>query len=230
LRWILFGCGSAALRLCAVFLFLCFTATLASGQSRWWKGNLHTHTLWSDGDDYPEMVVDWYKSHGYHFLVLSDHNILQEGDKWTPLTAEPASALAYEKYLDRFGPGWVQRRWLQTTQMVRLKTLHEFRGFYEQRDRFLLMLGEEISATYQTVPIHLNAVNLHKLIPPVRGASILDVIQKNVDAVLEQREIVFRQVPDESALADGAGVRRWGGGGQPGDPGFSTAGCAPCSS
>ncbi|MEO6434962.1 MAG: hypothetical protein ABIP55_04275, partial [Tepidisphaeraceae bacterium] len=26
---------------------------------RWWKGNLHTHTLWSDGNDFPEMVAEW---------------------------------------------------------------------------------------------------------------------------------------------------------------------------
>jgi len=43
---------------------------------RWWRGNLHTHTLWSDGDDFPEMVADWYRGHGYHFLALSDHNTL----------------------------------------------------------------------------------------------------------------------------------------------------------
>jgi len=24
---------------------------------RWWKGNLHTHTFWSDGDAFPEMVA-----------------------------------------------------------------------------------------------------------------------------------------------------------------------------
>ena len=27
--------------------------------ARWWKGNLHTHSLWSDGDDYPEMIAGW---------------------------------------------------------------------------------------------------------------------------------------------------------------------------
>ena len=39
-------------------------ATSSSGPSaeaRWFKGNLHTHSLWSDGDDYPEMIADWYK-------------------------------------------------------------------------------------------------------------------------------------------------------------------------
>jgi hypothetical protein len=45
---------------------------------RWWKGNLHTHSFWSDGDDFPEMIADWYKTRGYHFLGLSDHNVLSD--------------------------------------------------------------------------------------------------------------------------------------------------------
>jgi hypothetical protein len=51
-------------------------------QPRWFKGNLHTHSLWSDGNDYPEMIADWYRRHGYQFLALSDHNILSQGRKW----------------------------------------------------------------------------------------------------------------------------------------------------
>ena len=49
---------------------------------RWFKGNLHTHTLWSDGNEFPEVVARWYHQRGYHFLVLSDHNILSEGIRW----------------------------------------------------------------------------------------------------------------------------------------------------
>ena len=52
---------------------------------RWWKGNLHTHSLWSDGDDYPEMIADGYKRNGYQFLGISDHNVLQEGGRWFEL-------------------------------------------------------------------------------------------------------------------------------------------------
>src|SRR6516164_9866794 len=55
---------------------------------RWWKGNLHTHSFWSDGDDFPEMIADWYKRHGYHFLSLSEHNVLSEGDRWLNLTKD----------------------------------------------------------------------------------------------------------------------------------------------
>ena len=51
------------------------TAGAGSG-ARWYKGNLHTHTLNSDGDSSPLAVATWYREHNYDFLVLSDHNYL----------------------------------------------------------------------------------------------------------------------------------------------------------
>ena len=69
--------------LALVFLNLHFLISAEdSSKAKWWKGNLHTHSLWSDGDDFPEMIVNWYVEHGYNFLALSDHNILSEGNKW----------------------------------------------------------------------------------------------------------------------------------------------------
>ncbi len=52
------------------------TAVQGTTASRWYKGNLHTHTINSDGDSTPEEVVRWYREHGYDFLVLTDHNFL----------------------------------------------------------------------------------------------------------------------------------------------------------
>ena len=45
-------------------------------RQQWYKGNIHTHTTESDGDASPEKVCEWFESHGYDFLVLSDHNHL----------------------------------------------------------------------------------------------------------------------------------------------------------
>ena len=42
----------------------------------WFKVTIHCHTTMSDGDADPKTAVDWYQSHGYDFLVLSDHNHL----------------------------------------------------------------------------------------------------------------------------------------------------------
>src|ERR1044072_8487322 len=85
-------------------------------EARWYKGNLHTHSLWSDGDDYPEMIADWYKREGYHFLGISDHNVMQQGTRWFELKApvsiggnvnERGGGPGLVEYLRRFGPGWV---------------------------------------------------------------------------------------------------------------------------
>lgn len=40
----------------------------------WLKGNLHTHTIQSDGDTAAEEVAAWYRDHGYDFLVITDHD------------------------------------------------------------------------------------------------------------------------------------------------------------
>ena len=45
---------------------------------RWYKGNTHAHTTESDGDSSPRYVANWYKNHGYAFLVLSDHNVFTD--------------------------------------------------------------------------------------------------------------------------------------------------------
>ena len=45
---------------------------------RWYKGNTHTHTINTDGDSPPDTVARWYKSKGYNFLVISDHDTITE--------------------------------------------------------------------------------------------------------------------------------------------------------
>ena len=46
----------------------------------WFKGQLHTHTLNSDGDSTPDDVVRWYREHGYNFVTITDHNYLTSVD------------------------------------------------------------------------------------------------------------------------------------------------------
>src|SRR4051812_34565773 len=77
----------------------------AHAEPRWLKGNLHTHSLWSDGNDYPEMIVDWYARHGYQFLALSDHNVLGQGQKWLGVQEadERAKHDGFARYRRRLG-------------------------------------------------------------------------------------------------------------------------------
>lgn len=157
----------------------------------WWKGNLHTHSLWSDGDQFPEVITQWYYEHGYHFLAMSDHNILLRGKKWiNPATNRFALSGggidAYELYLERFGDNWVETRTVDNNLEVRLKPLHEIRALFEKTGRFIMIDAEEITESQHV--IHVNATNILELIEPQTGETVEETIRLNINAVLEQRE------------------------------------------
>jgi hypothetical protein len=165
---------------------------------RWWKGNLHTHSLWSDGDDFPEMIGEWYRTHGYHFLALSDHNILAEGPKWMPHAAivKRGGQDALAKYRARFGGDWVETRGSEGSEeyAVRLKPLSEYRALLEERGRFLMIQSEEISDKAEGLPVHLNATNIQELIQPLGGMTVRETITANVRAVQDQAERKGREI------------------------------------
>jgi hypothetical protein len=70
---------------------------------KWYKGNTHTHTSESDGDSSPETVATWYKSHGYNFLVLSDHEKLIDLSKLSHLEDSSFRFVPGEEITGRFG-------------------------------------------------------------------------------------------------------------------------------
>ncbi len=172
-------------------------------QSRWWKGSLHTHTLWSDGDEYPEMVLDWYKTRGWNFVVLSDHNVLLEGDRWIDTGQIEDGAARLDAYRERFGDAVDTREPMLHERVgttfsdrfaspsgteVRLKTLEEVRPLFDEEGKFLVVQGEEISDSFGDVPIHVNATNVDALIAPQGGETLLEVMQRNIDAVYQRRD------------------------------------------
>ncbi|MFV0441368.1 MAG: hypothetical protein ACK5LV_08790 [Lachnospirales bacterium] len=46
-------------------------------KGNWYKGNIHTHTDVFDGLEPAETVINLYKSAGYNFLSITDHNIFK---------------------------------------------------------------------------------------------------------------------------------------------------------
>lgn len=155
-------------------------------KAMWYKGNLHTHSLWSDGDDFPEMIADWYKRHGYHFLALSDHNVLSEGERWLPITDKSTRPLALKKYRERFGRSWVEEREAKGKQEARLKPLSEFRSLLEEPGKFLLVPAEEVTHAYAKRPVHMNAINVRDVIKPIDGGTASETISVNHRQVAEQ--------------------------------------------
>ena len=156
---------------------------------KWFKGNTHTHSLWSDGNEFPEMIIDWYKSNGYDFISLSDHNILADSEKWINLPKHPFRQKGFRDYLEKYGKDWVNYKTDSAGIIsVRLKTLAEYRPLFEEKNKFLIIQAEEITDKFEKKPIHINAVNVKELIKPQGGNSVAAVMQNNLDKVYEQRE------------------------------------------
>ena len=165
------------------FLCLAFVVTSYGSELHWFKGNTHTHSLWSDGDDFPEMIADWYAERGYDFLVLSDHNVLSRGERWYSV-ARATQKGAMEKYRQRFGDKVEEK-----DGKVRLKTYEEVRDMF--KDRLLLVEGEEITDRFadpndgfKVRHVHINAMNNAELIKPRGGKSVRDVMRNNLRAAM----------------------------------------------
>ena len=168
-------------------------------KGRWFKGNTHTHSLWSDGNDLPEMIVDWYKKEGYDFLSLSDHNTLSRGQRWMPVKQvekrrQKGDSGTVAKYLERFGEDWVELRGEPGSEEVRLKTLEEIRPRFENDGNFLLIEAEEITDKFRQYHIHINAINLGEVIKPQGGDSVVETMRNNLRAVKEQSERLNRPI------------------------------------
>ncbi len=175
--------------LLAFLLLLSLSGFTQTPSLKWFKGNTHTHSLWSDGNDFPEMIMDWYKTHGYDFISLSDHNTLAEGEKWVTIPAHPFRQNRFKEYLQKFGANWViQKKDSAGLIQVKLKTLAEYKPLFEEKDKFLLIQAEEITDNYEKKPIHIGAVNVKEMIPPQRGNNVTEVMQNNLDAVYAQRQ------------------------------------------
>ena len=170
------------------FSLLASSNPLAAAEARWWKGNLHTHSLWSDGNDYPEMIARWYKENGYHFLALSDHNVFALKQRWSDIKANKGGQKAFNRYLRTYGPHWVETKEEDGKALVRLKPFAEFSPLFNEHDRFLMIPSEEITDRYLSAPIHMNLSNLAYPIEPQHGENFVDVMQRNVAAVKKQRE------------------------------------------
>lgn len=158
--------------------------------TQWFKGNTHTHSLWSDGNDFPEMIIDWYKTRGYDFLALTDHNVLQEGEKWMDVAAikkrqRAIGRDAVSKCVARFGEDWIQWETREDKKGIIMKTLAQCRAEFEEPGKFYLLPAEEVSNTASKKPVHINALNLSEVVPAVKDdeASVADVMQRSFELI-----------------------------------------------
>jgi hypothetical protein len=174
--------------LCFFSTLIFFSCNTTENNQVWQKGNIHTHSLWSDGDDFPEMIIQWYKDNDYQFVALSDHNTVSDNqNRWYKIGEREINNNTLEKYKEKFGD-WVEEKIDESGTYARLKTFSEYQNKLEEND-FLVIRSEEVTSGFEGKPVHINVTNIQQKIEPFKGESVVDVMQQTLDAVHEQRKI-----------------------------------------
>jgi hypothetical protein len=169
----------------------CARSMTGCGRKHWYKGNLHTHTFWSDGKAFPEEAVMWYKSRGYNFLGLSDHNLFQDDpDRWVGIIGDDEKDVkpewaksrphrycynARRRYFDAYAqafPGAVTRTNADGRLEARLSTFAELSARFNSPGEFLLVPDVEATRSVEYSDgryhqLHMNYVNVPELLPSI---------------------------------------------------------------
>lgn len=159
----------------------------AGDELKWFRGNTHTHTLWSDGDAAPEVAVKWYKDNKYDFLCLTDHNVLAIEEKWMEIDGtgkdKRLTSARVEELKKVFGADSVEVRENNGKREMKLKTLDQISMMFEEPGKFLLIPAEEVTAK---PAVHINGLNVRERIVPQTGINSRESLKKNFEAIEEQ--------------------------------------------
>jgi hypothetical protein len=147
----------------------------------WYRGNIHMHTFWSDGNAFPETAAAWYRDHGYHFIVLSDHNLLQlDDDTWREVGKGKLTRDIFDEYVQRFGPDSIETRKKDDRLFVRLKTIGELKKQFDRPGEYLLVPGQETNRVVHDRQVHMNLMNTSAVVPYQVGTSVADTLRRNL--------------------------------------------------
>lgn len=184
----MFKSFSMCFTLIALTISMAHAAETSNGKT-WYKGNTHTHTLWSDGDAAPEIVTQWYKDHGFDFLSITEHNIFGSGfvKRWYPISDDThLTPKRVEQLQERYGKGKVQLKTAHKRNYMRLKTLPELQEQFEEPGKFVMIPGEEVTSNFP--PVHVTAINIRELAPAVNFVDLIEGIVANQEFVRNQSE------------------------------------------
>ncbi len=77
---------------------------------------------------------------------------------------------------------------------MRLQALEELLARFEVAGQFLLVQGEEVTDSWEKRPVHINAVNLERVVAPQHRDSVTDTIVRNMEAIQAEGERSGREV------------------------------------
>lgn len=183
---------------------------------RWFKGNLHMHNQWSDGQPLATWAIEWYKSHGYDFVCPSDHNIFQsdelrfdgfgfnnqpsdlaafrgESSLWKVISPNPGwpnlTQPNVDETIEKFGKESVRTITVDGKTYVRMTTFAELEKQFVEPGKFLMIPGyEQTGGCYNGQQIHMNFLNVREVFPYIPAESPKEILEKTFAQGLETYE------------------------------------------
>ena len=166
------GLGSAA------FVSPLFGGEKCRNSKKWYKGNLHAHTLVSDGRAFPVEAALLYRDIGYDFLMFSDHNLVHDQENWVTEKNHKRRRFSQKnaKFFASRYPTFKPQTRIEAdgTTAWRYGPFEETAKAVNSPGRFLLMSGceynDSVSSRYC---LHCNAINTFKAHTRTRCADIM---------------------------------------------------------
>ncbi|NLY01689.1 MAG: twin-arginine translocation signal domain-containing protein [Rhodopirellula sp.] len=186
---------------------------VAAPTNHWFKGNLHMHNQWSDGEPLPQWAVDWYKSHGYHFICPSDHNIFQSDELrfdgfrfenppsdrdafrgqtslWKVISPAPGWPKLTQAHVDetieRFGKDSVRMITVGGQTYVRMTPFSELETQFAEPGKFLLIPGyEQTGGCPNDQQVHVNFINVREVFPYITAETPKEILERTFAKGLE---------------------------------------------
>ena len=164
-------------------LLLALALCLDAGADNWYRGNLHAHSLWSDGNVFPDDAVAWYRDNGYQFVCLSDHQAVQiDTSAWIEIGSKKLSRVQADRYISSH-PASVEVKKEGGKEFLRLKTVWELKKMLDQPESFLMIPGHELNRVIGGLQVHMNAINVNNTIPYRYGVTPAETFQRIEDEV-----------------------------------------------
>lgn len=183
-----------------VIAILCL-CLVSSAQAKWYKGNFHMHTVWSDGGAFPEVAIARYQEAQYEFLCTTDHFFFQADtlkleDPWKRKNVVTPDAKffqgensrwrvfnpksdAVQEAITRFGADSLKSKKVDDLTYYRLKPFSELSRQFNRAGKFLLIPGVELNTTSEGRSFHFNLINVAGDFLPVRKPTMTETMDTN---------------------------------------------------
>ena len=189
---------------------------VSAGGKRFYKGQFHTHTYWSDGSAFPEQSIQFYRETGYHFLGLSDHNVYAEGRRVKKVGK--GKGCIRQEIFDAYRRDFPASAQFETaadgTTEVVVQTYAKMREIFEKPGEFLLLDAVEgttrvVDANGVDNQVHMNYLNVPGVPEFFRSCGTKATVAQRIADSLKAVEAMAKEKARESMFILNHPIWRW---------------------